>query len=119
MFAHLDTAQQDNLRKGIVELGYTPDMVYIALGAPDSQREKITAKGKEETWIYRTFSSDYVGDRTMGYQRFVTYDPKRQMLLTYYEPIRQSVFRSHFEDRIRITFRDGKVAAIEQVQSKK
>lgn len=116
VFAALTPAQQDNLRKGVVELGYTPDMVYIALGPPDSKRETITARRREETWIYRSFSSDYVGDRIVGYQRYVAYDPKTKTMLAYSEPVRQSVYRDHSEDRIRITFRDSKVAVIEQVK---
>ncbi len=34
VFASLDKAVQDKIKQGIIEIGYTPDMVWLALGAP-------------------------------------------------------------------------------------
>lgn len=118
VFSRLDAATQENLRQGIVEVGYTPDMVYIALGDPDATRERVTADGKEETWIYQALSTEYRGQSTVGYRRWVTYDPERKVLWTYYEPVNVNVYQDHIEDRIRITFKDGKVTVIEQVKEK-
>lgn len=44
---------QENLRNGIIEIGYTAEMVVMALGEPD---RKTAAKGEdevEEVWTYR------------------------------------------------------------------
>lgn len=117
VFSQLDAATQENLRKGVVEIGYTKDMVYIALGNPDSRRERVSADGKEETWIYSALSTEYQGQSTVGYRRWVTYDPVRKVLWTYYEPVQVSVYEDHLEDRIRITFHGDKVAVIEQVKA--
>ena len=34
---------QGKIRQGIVEVGYTEDLVYIALGPPDAWHQKVTA----------------------------------------------------------------------------
>ena len=47
VFYQLDKATQEKLRQGEVELGFTTDMVFIALGRPDYKSEQITAKGRE------------------------------------------------------------------------
>jgi hypothetical protein len=116
VFAGLDAATQENLRKGVVELGYTKDMVYIALGQPDERKEKVAKDGKDETWIYQAYSTEYRGTATVGYRRWATYDPVRKVLWTYYEPVTQDIYRDHIEDRIRITFHGDKVSVIEQVK---
>ena len=44
---------QENIRNGMVEVGYTPEMVVMALGDPD---EKAVAKPDDElaeVWTYR------------------------------------------------------------------
>jgi hypothetical protein len=116
VFAGLDAATQENLRNGVVEPGYTRDMVYIALGEPDERRETVTKAGRDEMWIYQAYSNEYRGTATVGYRRWVTYDPVRKVLWTYYEPVTRDIYQDHIEDRIRITFHQGKVSVIEQVK---
>lgn len=116
VFSTLDAATQENLSKGMVEVGYTPDMVYIALGSPDSKSEHTTAKGSEITWIYRAYYTEYQGTQTVGYRRYVSYNPKTKTHFVYYEPVRVDLYRDRTEDRIRITFSDGKVSVIEKAK---
>lgn len=44
---------QANLRHGVIEPGYTPEMVEIALGSPDEKRELTTEQATGEIWTYR------------------------------------------------------------------
>lgn len=46
-------AQKKLISEGWIDPGFTPDMVYIALGNPD----KKETNGEVETWIYRNFSA--------------------------------------------------------------
>jgi hypothetical protein len=116
IFAASDPATQENLRKGTVEIGYTPDQVYIALGTADDRRERITARGRDLTWIYHSYQEDYRGTAMVGYRRLIAYDPVRKRNYVYWEPAMVDVYRGRIDERIRITFRDGKVTVIEQAK---
>jgi hypothetical protein len=116
VFSQLDPATQEKLRKGEIEVGNTPDMVFIALGEPDAKTEQITADHRDETWIYNSYYTEYRGSEQVGYRRIVTYNNVSKSYYVYYEPVRVDVYRDRVEDRIRITFRDGKVTVIEQAK---
>ncbi len=116
VYSQLDPATQEKLRQQVVEIGYTPDMVFIALGKPDSKSETITVRGREETWTYNSYFSEYRGTETAGYRRIIDYDPVRKAYIIYHEPVRVDIYRDHVEERIRIIFRDEKVAVIEKAK---
>jgi len=111
VFNALDAATQEQLRKGVVEVGYTTDMVYIALGRPDERRTVTTATGRDEVWVYSTYYSEYVGT-TVHYRRYY-HSVSGQV---YVVPVRNHLYSDRTDERIRITFRDGKVSVIEQVK---
>jgi hypothetical protein len=114
VFDRLDPQTQDKIRQGIVEVGYTPDLVYVALGRPDERYQKVTAKGDETSWIYKTYYEQYEGMAHVGYRRVVFYDPADRVYHLYYEPVSEPIYSEHEEDNIRVTFVSGKVTAIEQ-----
>lgn len=115
-FNSLDATAQEKLRKGIVELGYTSTMVYIALGAPDEKRDNLTKDGRSTDWIYNTYRHDYAGTAHVGYRRFVSFDPATKRRVVWIEPVYADVYRDRVEPRIRISFKDDRVSAIEQVK---
>jgi len=51
-FAAFPPQVQENVRKGEIAIGYTRDMVFIALGAPHRVYDRTTAAGEAETWAY-------------------------------------------------------------------
>ena len=112
-FAAYPAEIQENLRKGIVEIGYTPDQVYIALGKADDKRERVTARGRELTWIYHSYLEEYRGTALVGYRRRIAYHPVAKRNYVYWEPAMVDVYRGRMEERIRISFQDGNVAVIE------
>ncbi len=58
----LPAEQRQKMEAGVVEVGYTADMVYVALGRPDSVR--VTADGRTGIWTYeRYLPSEAVSDR--------------------------------------------------------
>jgi hypothetical protein len=44
---------QHNIRNGVIEIGYSPDMVLMALGSPDRRTEVKTGDGTAVIWTYR------------------------------------------------------------------
>lgn len=116
VFAQVDKATQDKIKQGIIDIGYTPDMVYFALGAPNEKRESITAAGRAEIWIYNTYYERYDGTAYIGYYRRVYYDPFLRTYRLYYHPAFADAYSSAKEERIRVVFKDGKAAVIEQTK---
>jgi hypothetical protein len=57
VYAALTPEQRKNVESGTIEVGYTSDMVYIALGAPKHVETKDTPEGKAEMWTYLNFYS--------------------------------------------------------------
>jgi hypothetical protein len=59
---------QQNIRNGVIEVGYTPEMVVMALGEPD--RKAVAQPGEEsaEVWTYRRSVPGFgIGMGTGGY----------------------------------------------------
>jgi hypothetical protein len=113
-FAKLDAATQDKIKQGIIDLGFSEDAVFFALGAPDQKRESIRADGKTTTWIYNTYYTRYDGPQMYGYSRRVYYDPFLRTYRFYYHPVYVETYRDEKEERIRVVFKDGKATVIEQ-----
>lgn len=113
-FESLPLESQERIRKGIVEVGDTSDMVYIAMGAPSEKRSSRSASRDVETWIYQIHYQDWVGRAFMGYRRVVVYDEKTKRSYVYREAVYEDIYRERTEERIRIEFDRGVVTAIEQ-----
>lgn len=107
-FDKFPTEVQQKIRAGQVDVGFTPAMVRLALGEPDRVFSRQTAAGESEVWGYHDHgprfsfgvgvggaigrhSSAGVGVATSG----GGYDP---------------------EERMRVEFRNGQVAAVEYVR---
>jgi hypothetical protein len=116
VFASVDRATQEKIKQGIIDLGYTEDMVYLALGTPDQKRESVSADGRNVTWVYNTYYTRYEGNQMYGYHRRVYYDPHVRTYRVYYQPVFTEVYSEDKEERIRIVFKDGKASVIEQAK---
>jgi len=51
-FASFPPAVQAKIRAGEVEVGFTSEMVQLALGKPDRVYRRQTAEGETEVWAY-------------------------------------------------------------------
>jgi hypothetical protein len=104
-FAAWPAAVQVRVRAGEVALGFTPEQVRMALGAPDRILTRATAHGTEETWIYgerRSRMSIGLGLGGGGRSGYVSGG---------------TVIRTggwHRGSRLRVTFADGRVSVLEQ-----
>lgn len=55
LFAQLDPVEQDAVRRGEVAVGFTSDMVRLALGEPDRVETRTDIAGSE-IWNYTTYA---------------------------------------------------------------
>ena len=113
-FESLSPEEREKLKRGVIEIGNSPNMVYIALGRPDQTRERATAEGRETIWTYTSYHREYEGQYQTGYRRILLYDPVRKRYTVFYDPIYTDVYSNHTEEHIRIKFVDDKVVEIEQ-----
>jgi hypothetical protein len=52
VFNSLSSEQQGKIRGGVVEPGYTDEMVLMALGDPDRRYTRTSDQGTAEVWAY-------------------------------------------------------------------
>ena len=116
-FASLAPEEREKLRRGVIDIGNTPDMVYIALGNPDEKHETTTADGRETVWVYNSYHREYEGNVHTGYRRILVYDPARKRYTVFYDPVYADVYSEHREEKIRIIFKNDHVSVIEQPKS--
>ena len=116
VFNALPPDQQANIRQGLVDIGYTPDMVYIAMGKADRVVERATSEGNQTVWVYNSYYREYQGSAFAGYRRSVYYDPRIRAYRVYYTPVHADVYEDRVEEVARVVFKDGKVSSIEQVK---
>ena len=117
VFYSLDPNTRAKIAHGDIDLGFTPDMVYIALGQPDVKREQVSNNGRSEQWIYRSYYDDFEGTGFVGYHRWYAYNPWGRYYRVYWEPVYSDFYRTVPQDDIRVTFRDGKVVMIDQARA--
>jgi hypothetical protein len=118
-FASVDKETQEKIKQGIIGIGYTEEMVYLALGQPDQKRESVTASARTLIWVYNSYTTHYDGMYGMGYgyySRYPSYYPYSyyHRPYAYYYPAFGPSYTEK-EERIRVTFNNGKVTAIDQV----
>lgn len=116
VYNQLDPEDQYKIQQGVIDLGYSPDMVYLALGAPDQRRDTLTSEGLRQVWIYNTFYERYEGTRHVGYRRQLYYDRFHGRYRIHYAPVYADAYRPHLEEQIQVEFFNGRVVAVEQAR---
>ena len=110
----LPASEQKRLQRGSINVGDTPEMVYIALGNPDERRDVSTADGTRTTWIYKTYWQQYEGTAWLGYRRIIVPTNNGRGYVIFHEPVTQDVYRTHVDEVIRVTFANNVVSQVEQ-----
>ena len=110
LFAAFPTNVQANVRSGLVDVGYTPDMVYIALGRPNRVIERTTSEGRFEIWVYTdiTYSTEFAPIETTYWYRTHRGDLRLARDWSWID-----VQQRHEYEILRVEFKDGKVLALE------
>ena len=100
--------------KGIIEPGFTPEMVFLALGKPTEPAESLADATTNGTWVYSDFTRS---DRTTlkpGFRRRVVSDPAKKTDVIVNEAIEPKVLSNLSPRSLHVTFRDGRVVEIQR-----
>jgi outer membrane protein assembly factor BamE (lipoprotein component of BamABCDE complex) len=114
LFASFPPEVQANVRKGVIEIGYTKGMVYLAFGRPNSIYERKTDMGITEVWSYTDYHvwTEYEPLESWYYYRDVRGNLHRIRDLTWINRSHTSEYES-----LRVEFDGDKVKAIEKLRS--
>lgn len=107
LFSSLSQTDQDLIKQGKVAVGFTPEMVKLAVGEPDRIYTRTDASGRNESWVYTSYTSH---GGTMVYYRgfYHRWHPGAYAYFADYDD-REVV------ERYRVVFKDGVVATIEEM----
>lgn len=113
LFASFPPEVQELVRKGQVNIGFTPPMVSMALGEPDRKYTRLTEAGSLEVWSYTSTQTRTDRQRVMADVRY--YD-ERGRSRTGSDWIWVDVNHETEYERIRIEFNNGAVSAVDTLQ---
>jgi hypothetical protein len=103
------------IARGIVEPGFTPEMVYLALGKPSEPTENLADATRDGTWVYRHFERNDRDFVRAGFRRRVVFDPVRKSDVIITEPVDPRSFPALEPHSMHITFHDGRVVEIKRI----
>jgi outer membrane protein assembly factor BamE (lipoprotein component of BamABCDE complex) len=103
---------QAAIRQGKIDIGFTRDMVHMALGKPDRQYSRTTESGQSEIWSYVELYSTTRRQRIDG--PFRIRDPQGGYR-TVSDSLWVDVDEQREYERLRVEFEGNRVRAIENV----
>ncbi len=106
-FNQYPSAVQKKIHAGEVDIGFTPEMVVLALGEPARQFTHQSTTGTAEIWIYHDNGPRFsIGIGVGSFGRHSATSVGVSTSTGGYDP----------EEKMRVEFRDGRVTAIEYVK---
>jgi hypothetical protein len=114
LFASFPPEAQDKIREGRIELGFTPPMVELALGAPNRRATRETERGVAEVWLYTRLDERRIEPMFVPVPVYV----RGRGGAGYTVPEMVWVDREIWQERVylRVEFMDGRVAGIETTE---
>ena len=106
-FSKLNAGDQQLIREGKVAVGFTQEMVKLALGDPDKIYTRTDANGVSEAWSYTTYETDAGVMLYRGYYHRYWCDP-------FYYPYYMSYGNRRDHEYLKVIFTGGRVSMIEK-----
>ena len=113
LFATFPAETQAKIRQGQIEVGFTRDMVKLALGGPRQIHTRTTAAGETEVWTYTGVS---FSTTMQPVDRAYWYRDRSGLVRQAYEPGWVDVQERTEYPILRVEFEGGKVKAIERLR---
>ena len=103
------------VEKGVIEPGFTPEMVFLALGKPSEPAQSLSDATTSGTWVYHDFHRDDGNIVKAGFRRRAVFDSAKNSDVIKTEPIDPETLRTLRAYSLHVTFRDGRVVEIQRV----
>ena len=100
--------------KGVIEPGFTPEMVFLALGKPSEPVAGLADATTNGTWVYHDFNGKGREIVKPGFRRHVVSDGAGKGDTIKTEPIDPATLPQLLANSLRVTFRDGRVVDIQR-----
>jgi len=97
---------QRKVSAGIVDVGFTPEMVRLALGEPNREFSRQTENGSAEVWVYHDNSPRVSFGFGLGFGSYGRHSSSHVGVST-------GTGGYDRDERMRVEFRDGRVTEIE------
>lgn len=115
VFDSLDVEQQELIEAGQIDIGFTEEMVYMALGKPGREFTRRTAEGEVALWAYTEHFTRT--KRELVHGTFRVHDRSSGRVHSVRDSVWVDVPAYHEFDRLRVEFDDqGLVSAIERAK---
>jgi hypothetical protein len=114
--AALDPVTREKIEQGVIEPGFTSEMVFLALGRPTTPLGADIDQTREGVWKY---SNQYRNERDFirsGFRQRKVFDPDRRSDVIITEPVDDRSFPSLRDYTLEIEFRDGRVTSVRRVE---
>jgi hypothetical protein len=106
---------REKVGKGTVEPGFTPEMVYLALGKPSEPAESLADATTNGTWVYNDFHRTDRDIVRAGFRRRIVSDPARKGDVIVTEPADPKSLPNARPNSLYVTFREGRVVDIQHI----
>ncbi len=110
LFASFPPDVQQNVRQGRIEIGYTPEMVTMALGKADKVETEKAAEGTTEIWSY-TDTTSTTEQQTYTPSPYVI-DKDGDTSYKYQPPVTVNSQKIQEYEKMHVEFVNGKVTKI-------
>ncbi len=107
LFNSLPPGDQELIKQGKVAVGFTGEMVKLAVGEPDRIYTRTDASGRNEVWVYTSYSSR--GGVMVYYRGF--YHRRHPGMYAYFADYNDR----EVLERYKVSFKDGVVSSIEEM----
>lgn len=112
-FAKYPPAVQQRIRAGKIDLGYTPEMVRLALGDPSRRLTQQTAAGEVDLWLYRDKGPHFSIGVGVGTSDYHSGGYRGGSYTGVGGGVAVSTGDDYPEEKMRVEFRAGQVSAYE------
>jgi hypothetical protein len=108
----LDPATKATIDRRQIEPGFTPEMVFLALGKPTSPANSLVDSATNGTWIYENFVPADGGFIKPGFTRKLVFDAAKQRESVVTEKIEGGSGPESNLPALKVTYRNGRVVEI-------